>query len=106
MLRHRLSILFVALMLTLSTFANAQTKLQLTVHTGHGVNGYDVNSTMISGDKDMSVIRGLPPGRQPITTVIKPDSRRDEVYALMRFDVPTIGMNRIEPANRSTTAIR
>ena len=26
------------------------------VHTGHGVNGYDVNSTMISGDKDMIVI--------------------------------------------------
>ncbi len=36
--------------------ANAQSKLQLKVHTGAGVNGYDVNSTMISGDKDMLVI--------------------------------------------------
>src|SRR5580658_3512522 len=36
--------------------AAAQTKLQLKVHTGTGVNGYDVNSTMISGEKDMLVI--------------------------------------------------
>jgi glyoxylase-like metal-dependent hydrolase (beta-lactamase superfamily II) len=36
--------------------ASAQSKLQLKVHTGHGVNGYDVNSTMVSGEKDMLVI--------------------------------------------------
>src|SRR5271163_2174372 len=36
--------------------ASAQPKLQLKVHTGAGVNGYDVNSTMISGEKDMLVI--------------------------------------------------
>ena len=36
------------------------------------------------GDMDVSVIRGLPPGRQPIRTLVKPDSRRDEVYALIR----------------------
>src|SRR5580698_3853102 len=36
--------------------ASAQSKLQLKVHTGAGVNGYDVNSTMISGEKDMLVI--------------------------------------------------
>lgn len=35
---------------------SAQAKLQLKVHTGVGVDGYDVNSTMISGDKDMLVI--------------------------------------------------
>jgi glyoxylase-like metal-dependent hydrolase (beta-lactamase superfamily II) len=40
----------------LATAASAQTKLQLKVHTGAGVNGYDVNSTMISGEKDMLVI--------------------------------------------------
>ena len=34
----------------------AQSKLHLKVHTGSGVNGYDVNSTMISGDRDMLVI--------------------------------------------------
>jgi glyoxylase-like metal-dependent hydrolase (beta-lactamase superfamily II) len=34
----------------------AQSHLQLKVHTGHGFNGYDVNSTMISGEKDMIVI--------------------------------------------------
>jgi len=39
------------------------------------------------GDMDVSVIRGLPPGRQPIRTVVKPDSRRDEVYALIRDEV-------------------
>ncbi len=36
--------------------AMAQSHLEIKVHNGHGVNGYDVNSTMISGDKDMIVI--------------------------------------------------
>ena len=36
--------------------ATAQSKFHLTVHHGAGVNGYDVNSTMISGEKDMLVI--------------------------------------------------
>jgi len=40
----------------LAAVAGAQTKLQLKVHTGVGVNGYDVNSTMIYGEKDMLVI--------------------------------------------------
>jgi ATP-dependent DNA helicase RecG len=39
------------------------------------------------GDMDVSVIRGLPPGRQPVRTLVKPDSRRDEVYALIREEV-------------------
>jgi glyoxylase-like metal-dependent hydrolase (beta-lactamase superfamily II) len=47
-------ILFAAL--ALATAASAQSKLQLKVHTGRGKNGYDVNSTMISGKKDMLVI--------------------------------------------------
>ena len=42
--------------LALAAVANAQSKFQLKVHTGVGVNGYDVNSTMISGEKDMLVI--------------------------------------------------
>jgi ATP-dependent DNA helicase RecG len=36
------------------------------------------------GDLDVSVIRDLPPGRQPITTVSKPESRREEIYRLAR----------------------
>ena len=40
----------------LATVAGAQPKLHLKVHTGRGMNGYDVNSTMISGAKDMLVI--------------------------------------------------
>jgi ATP-dependent DNA helicase RecG len=39
------------------------------------------------GDMDVSVIRGLPPGRQPVKTIVKADSRRDEVYALMREEI-------------------
>ena len=42
--------------LALAATAGAQSKLTLKVHTGKGVNGYDVNSTMISGEKDMLVI--------------------------------------------------
>ena len=38
----------------------------------------------VFGDLDVSVIRDLPPGRQPITTMAKPESRRDEVYRLAR----------------------
>jgi glyoxylase-like metal-dependent hydrolase (beta-lactamase superfamily II) len=39
-----------------ATSAAAQTRLELKVHTGHGQTGYDVNSTMISGEKDMILI--------------------------------------------------
>ena len=39
-----------------ATAGAAQSHLEIKVHTGHGVNGYDVNSTMISGEKDMIVI--------------------------------------------------
>jgi glyoxylase-like metal-dependent hydrolase (beta-lactamase superfamily II) len=39
-----------------ATAAAAQSHLEIKVHTGHGVNGYDVNSTMISGPNDMIVI--------------------------------------------------
>ena len=45
-----LSLIFAA-----AQFAQAQ-KLTLKVHTGKGQTGYDVNSTMISGEKDMLVI--------------------------------------------------
>src|SRR5580658_7461765 len=50
--RRKLLLAVVAIAVT----ASAQSKLQLKVHTGAGVNGYDVNSTMISGEKDMLVI--------------------------------------------------
>ncbi len=39
------------------------------------------------GDMEVSVIRGLPPGRQPIKTIVKADSRRDEAFAMMRDEV-------------------
>ena len=46
----------ILLTFTLAAACSAQSKLQLTVHTGHGVIGYDVNSTMISGERDMVLI--------------------------------------------------
>jgi ATP-dependent DNA helicase RecG len=39
------------------------------------------------GDLDVSVIRDKPPGRQPITTLAKSESRRDEVYRLVRREL-------------------
>jgi ATP-dependent DNA helicase RecG len=36
---------------------------------------------------DVSAIRGLPPGRTPVRTLVKPDTRRDEVYALVREEI-------------------
>ena len=39
------------------------------------------------GDMEVSTIRGLPPGRKPIRTIVRADSRRDEVYALLREEL-------------------
>ena len=39
------------------------------------------------GDLDVSTIRELPPGRQPIRTLAKPESRRHEVYRLARQEL-------------------
>ncbi len=36
------------------------------------------------GDLDVSVIREMPPGRHPIATTARPESRRDEIYAFVR----------------------
>lgn len=36
------------------------------------------------GDLDVSVIRDRPPGRQPIRTLVRAESRREEIYALVR----------------------
>jgi glyoxylase-like metal-dependent hydrolase (beta-lactamase superfamily II) len=44
------------LALTLIATSAAQSKFTLKVHTGRGQVGYDVNSTMISGERDMLVI--------------------------------------------------
>ena len=56
--RYNLPMIQRALLATIvfAAAASAQSKLQLKVHTGSGANGYDVNSTMISGEKDMLVI--------------------------------------------------
>ena len=39
------------------------------------------------GDLDVSVIRELPPGRQPVATRLAPESRRREVYELVRREL-------------------
>jgi ATP-dependent DNA helicase RecG len=39
------------------------------------------------GDLDVSVIRDLPPGRLPVRTIAKPESRRDDVYAFIREQI-------------------
>jgi len=39
------------------------------------------------GDLDVSVIRDLPPGRQPIKTMARPESRREEAYKLSRREL-------------------
>jgi ATP-dependent DNA helicase RecG len=39
------------------------------------------------GDLDVSVMREMPPGRHPIKTIAKPESRRDEIYDFIRRQV-------------------
>jgi ATP-dependent DNA helicase RecG len=36
------------------------------------------------GDLDTSIMREMPPGRYPIKTIAKPESRRDEIYDFVR----------------------
>jgi ATP-dependent DNA helicase RecG len=36
---------------------------------------------------DVSKIPDLPPGRKPVTTLVKPESRRDEIYHLIRSEL-------------------
>jgi ATP-dependent DNA helicase RecG len=38
----------------------------------------------VYGDLDVSVIQDRPPGRLPTRTVVKPESRRDDIYAFIR----------------------
>jgi ATP-dependent DNA helicase RecG len=39
------------------------------------------------GDLDVSIMREMPPGRHPIKTIAKPESRRDEIYDFIRRQV-------------------
>ena len=39
------------------------------------------------GDLDVSVMREMPPGRHPIKTIAKPESRRDEIYDFVREQI-------------------
>jgi ATP-dependent DNA helicase RecG len=39
------------------------------------------------GDLDVSVMREMPPGRHPIKTIAKPESRRDEIYDFVRKQI-------------------
>jgi ATP-dependent DNA helicase RecG len=39
------------------------------------------------GDLDVSVIRGLPPGRMPVKTIAKPESRREDLYEFVRGQI-------------------
>ncbi|MCA1560404.1 MAG: ATP-dependent DNA helicase RecG [Acidobacteria bacterium] len=39
------------------------------------------------GDLDVSVMREMPPGRVPIKTIAKPESRRDEIYDFIRHQI-------------------
>ena len=41
----------------------------------------------VFGDLDVSVIRDLPPGRQPVTTLARPESRREEAYRVARREL-------------------
>ena len=41
-------------------------------------------SMTVYGDLDSSIIREMPPGRQPIRTFAKPESRREEAYRAIR----------------------
>jgi ATP-dependent DNA helicase RecG len=39
------------------------------------------------GDLDVSIMREMPPGRQPIRTTARPESRREEIYEFVREQI-------------------
>ncbi len=39
------------------------------------------------GDLDVSVMREMPPGRKPIKTIAKPETRRDDIYDFVRKEL-------------------
>ena len=39
------------------------------------------------GDLDTSIMREMPPGRHPIKTIAKPESRREEIYGFIRRQI-------------------
>src|SRR6185295_19728703 len=39
------------------------------------------------GDLDVSMVKDLSPGRLPIRTIAKPESRRDEIYAFVKTQI-------------------
>jgi ATP-dependent DNA helicase RecG len=39
------------------------------------------------GDLDVSIMREMPPGRQPIRTTARPESRREEIYEFVRGQI-------------------
>jgi ATP-dependent DNA helicase RecG len=41
------------------------------------------------GDLDVSIMREMPPGRFPIKTIAKPESRREEIYEFIRRQIDT-----------------
>ena len=51
----------------------------------------------VYGDLDVSVIRDMPPGRRAILTTVKPESRREDVYELVRTQLErrTAGLCRL-----------
>ncbi|MDQ3069929.1 MAG: ATP-dependent DNA helicase RecG [Acidobacteriota bacterium] len=44
-------------------------------------------SMTLYGDLDVSIIREMPPGRQPVRTTAKPESRREEAYRAIHREV-------------------
>ena len=54
--RRWVTVVSLAMAVMVMVSAGAQSKFTLKVHTGRGQIGYDVNSTMIIGEKDMLVI--------------------------------------------------
>jgi len=56
MVKRVLCLLVLLMVVTFAAASRAQPSFTLTVHTGRGQIGYDVNSTMIAGQRDMLLI--------------------------------------------------
>jgi glyoxylase-like metal-dependent hydrolase (beta-lactamase superfamily II) len=81
--RNLLKLIAAVCLGAIAPLASAQSRLALKVHTGPGQNGYDVNSTLISGEKDMVLIDAqfsLPEAHRLAATIIESKKNLTTIY--------------------------